>query len=103
MTSLSSMRPARIEKCMDPGQHLKWCQWVECYGKPTDVHPYTGASLSPVLDSQEKTNKSRDNAVPVESIKDCGYEHADARNQEVNFEHVVVTLTDLVTMIRLEL
>jgi hypothetical protein len=67
------------------------------------VHPYTGASLSPVLDSQEETNKSRDNTVPVESIEDCGYEHADARNQEVDFEHVVMTLTDLVAMVRLEL
>lgn len=61
----------------------------------SDMYPYTGTSLSPVLDSEEKTNKSRNNAVPVESIEDCDYEHADARNQEVNFEHVIVTLTDL--------
>lgn len=70
---------------------------VEFNRKPTNVNPYTGASFSPVLDSQEKTNESRDDSVQVKYVEERAYENAYARNQKVNPEHVVVSLTAEVT------
>jgi hypothetical protein len=73
---------------------------VEFNRKPTNVNPYTRASFSPVLDSQEKTNESRDDSVQVKGVEDRAYENAYARNQKVNPEHVVVTLTAEMTRLQ---